>query len=106
MAIRAPSAPAVQQARGQCPAPRRYQATRLRSDILLPGKISRKDFQYSLAAAEVHRSRATITSYHQPVREFRHSSHRGHHRDSATMSGAAPCTRTALPAAANSKFFW
>src|SRR5712692_2781083 len=28
-------------------------ATRLRSDILLPGKISAKEFQYSLAAATV-----------------------------------------------------
>src|SRR5258708_6941389 len=28
-------------------------ATRLRSDILLPGIISRKDFQYSLAATEL-----------------------------------------------------
>src|SRR5260370_14486585 len=28
-------------------------ATRSRSDILLPGKFSRKNFQYSLAAAEV-----------------------------------------------------
>src|SRR5437899_12043195 len=28
-------------------------ATRLRSDLLLPGKITRKDFQYSLGAAKV-----------------------------------------------------
>src|SRR6267378_3573037 len=54
MAIRAPSCASRKAIPRPIPLlPPVTSATRLRSDILLPGKISRKDFQYSLAAAEV-----------------------------------------------------
>src|ERR1700674_1079456 len=54
MAIRAPScASRIASPRPMPLLPPVTSATRLRSDIHLPGKISRKDFQYSLAAAEV-----------------------------------------------------
>src|SRR5258707_8274216 len=54
MAIRAPSCASRTASPRPMPLlPPVTSATRLRSDILLPGKISRKDFQYSLAAAEV-----------------------------------------------------
>src|SRR6266436_3916945 len=54
MALRAPSCASRKAIPRPIPLlPPVTSATRLRSDILLPGKISRKDFQYSLAAAEV-----------------------------------------------------
>src|SRR5712691_3301841 len=54
MAIRAPSCASRKASPRPMPLlPPVTSATRLRSDILLPGKISWKDFQYSLAAAEV-----------------------------------------------------
>src|SRR5207237_9731898 len=54
MAIRAPSCASRKASPRPIPLlPPVTSATRLRSDILLPGKISQKDFQYSLAATEV-----------------------------------------------------
>src|ERR1700737_4818190 len=54
MAIRAPSCASRKASPRPIPLlPPVTSATRLRSDIRLPGKISRKDFQYSLAATEL-----------------------------------------------------
>src|SRR5713226_4437178 len=54
MAIRAPSCASFKASPRPMPLlPPVTSATRLRSDILLPGKTSRKDFQYSLAATEL-----------------------------------------------------
>src|SRR5260370_30879740 len=54
MAMRAPSCASRRASPRPIPLlPPVTSATRLRSDIRLPGKITWKDFQYSLAAAEV-----------------------------------------------------
>src|SRR5437879_12733459 len=54
MAIRAPSCASRKASPRPIPLlPPVTSTTRLRSDILLPGTISWKDFQYSLAATEV-----------------------------------------------------
>src|SRR6266852_2209264 len=81
-------------------------ATRLRSDIHLPGKISRKDFQYSLAAAEVlpeprDNYRHIISLFGGPGPLF----HRGHqglcdHERSGTLH-----TERGFLQPANPKFF-
>src|SRR5882757_8999938 len=54
MAMRAPSCASRKASPRPMPLlPPVTSATRLRSDILLPGEIAWKDFQYSLAAADV-----------------------------------------------------
>src|SRR5437879_732764 len=54
MAMRAPSCASRRASPRPMPLlPPVTSATRLRSDILLPGKITWKDFQYSVGAAEV-----------------------------------------------------
>src|SRR5882724_11749565 len=82
MAIRAPSCASRTASPRPMPLlPPVTSATRLRSDILLPGKISWKDFQYSLAVAEVlpkprHDHGHIIGLFRSPGPLF----HRGHQR--------------------------
>src|SRR5713101_3702105 len=81
-------------------------ATRLRSDIRLPGRISWKDFQYSLAAAEVlpeprddHRHVIGLFGSPGPFFRRRHQRLGNHER-----RGALHVDRGFLQAA-NPKFF-
>src|SRR5229473_6395055 len=90
MTIRAPSCASLSASPRPIPLlPPVTSATRLRSDILLPGKISWKDFQYSLAVAEVlpkprHNYRHIVSLFRSPGPLFRrsHQGFRDHERRS------------------------
>src|SRR5882757_459246 len=87
MAIRAPSCASREAIPRPIPLlPPVTSATRLPSDILLPGKISRKDFQYSLAATELlpksrndHRHVIGLFGSSGPLLRRRHE-RLGHHQ--------------------------
>src|SRR5713226_10197014 len=107
MAIRAPSFASRKAIPRPMPLlPPVTSATRLRSDILLPGKISRKNFQYSLAAAEVlpkprNDYRHVVGLFGSPGPLLR----RGHQRlGNHKWRGALQVDRGFLQAA-NAKFF-
>src|SRR5216684_3019852 len=94
MAIRAPSCASRKASPRPMPLlPPVTSATRLRSDILLPGKISWKDFQYSLAAAEVllkpsydHRHIVGLLGSSGPLFRRRHQRLGDHERRGALQS--------------------
>src|SRR3979490_696108 len=107
MAIRAPSCASRNASPRPMPLlPPVTSATRLRSDILLPGKISRKDFQYSLAATEVlpearddYRHIIGLFGSPRPLLRRSHQGLRDHER-----RGALQANRGFLETA-NPKFF-
>src|SRR5712664_1803162 len=107
MAIRAPSCASRKAIPRPIPLlPPVTSATRLRSDILLPGKISRKDFQYSLAARELLPEprddyRHVISLFGSPGPFFRSS----HQRLGDHEWRSAPQVLSGFLQTANPKFF-
>src|SRR6266849_7475433 len=107
MAMRAPSCDSRRASPRPMPLlPTVTSATRLRSDIRLPGKISWKDFQYSPAAAEVlpkprHDHRHVIGLFGSPGPLFRRGHQRlGDHKWRGTLH-----VDRGFQQAANAKFF-